>query len=315
MDSLERAISDFGAYMKVEKDFSSHTRRCYLADLEQFRCFIANQGLEVEGAAGSGILQVDPAIIRAFLGFLYREKMKKVSISRKVAALRSFFRYLLRQGKVNYNPAEMVRAPRAEKYLPTCLSVDEVFALLGATFKDDLLGARDRALIEILYSSGIRVGELVGLNLGDVDFQSGMMKVRGKGKKERIVPVGRTALGVLDAYLGMKRKAGKGKADDGWKTPVFINRSGTRITTRSVGRIVDKYIRLSGVNRKAGPHSLRHSFATHLMDAGADLRAIQELLGHESLSTTQKYTSLSVSRLIEVYDKAHPRAREVDKSK
>jgi integrase/recombinase XerC len=247
-------------------------------------------------------------MIRSFLGSLYRKKVKKVTLGRKVAALRTFFNYLLREGKVKINPADMVQAPRAEKYIPTFLSVDEVMALLAVHFSQDFSGWRDRAILELFYSSGIRLSELTGLNLGDIDFVQGLMRVRGKGKKERIVPVGQPALIALQQYLEKRAEVCR-DSNQGQDNPFFLGSRGKRVNSRSVERILDKAVTLSGINRKISPHALRHSFATHLMDAGADLRSIQELLGHESLSTTQKYTSVSVSRLMEVYDKAHPRAR------
>ncbi len=302
MDDLEKAIEDFEKYMELERNFSPHTILSYRTDLRQFRQFIADFHLSVEREKKGQAMHVEPSIIRAFLSFLYKNNVRKTSISRKIATLRSFFKYLVREGKAEFNPAEMVQAPRAEKYLPTFLPVDEVFSLMKAPFNDDWMGLRDRAIIEFLYSSGIRAGELVALNLEDVDLEAGLMKIRGKGKKERVVPVGTPALNAAKEYLAKRRAAA------GYGLPYFINRSGSRLTTRTVERLVDKYVMLSGLKRKIGPHSLRHSFATHLMDAGADLRVIQEMLGHESLSTTQKYTTLSISRLMEVYDKAHPRA-------
>jgi integrase/recombinase XerC len=315
MDHLLKAIIDFGTYMEMEKNFSRHTRRGYLTDLEQFRQFMVSREQTVTKKMGEMSLQIEPEIIRAFLGYLYKMKIQKISISRKMAALRSFFKFLLRKGKVRFNPAEMVQSPKTEKYLPVFLQIDEMFDLLKTPFKTDFFGSRDRAIIELLYSSGIRVGEMVGSNLEDIDFKSGLIKVRGKGKKERIVPVGTPALNALKDYLKKRQGIERTISENEGLSPVFINRLGSRLTERSVGRIIDKYVLLSGVNKKIGPHSLRHSFATHMMDAGADLRAIQELLGHESLSTTQKYTSLSVSRLLEVYDKAHPRSKEVTKPK
>jgi len=294
---MEKAIRDFETHMEVVRNLSRHTRRSYLADLRQFKEFLEENKIST----------IDHIVIRAFLGYLYRRKIKKVTISRKVATLRAFFKYLQRVGKVKNNPAEMVQAPQSEKYLPAFLPVDEMFSLLNVKFKPDVLGLRDRAIIELLYSSGIRVSELTGLNVDDINFTQCLMKVKGKGKKERIVPVGNPALIAVKNYLE-RRDGLTTKRDD---PPLFISRIGTRLTSRSVGRIVDKYVQLSGINRKIGPHTLRHTFATHLMDAGADMRIIQELLGHESLSTTQKYTSVSVNRLMEVYDDAHPKAREV----
>jgi integrase/recombinase XerC len=207
-----------------------------------------------------------------------------------------------------YNPAEMIQSPRVEKYLPSFLSVDEIFALVDGVFGDDVQGLRDRAIIELLYSSGIRVGELSGLNVEDVDWSSHLMRIRGKGRKERIVPVGGPAIKALRDYTG-KRGVRSPSGDNDHPEPLFLNRLGSRLSTRSIARIIDRYMLARGINKKISPHSLRHSFATHLMDGGADMRVIQELLGHESLSTTQKYTSMSIGSLLEIYDKAHPKAK------
>ena len=306
---MEKAIKDFETHMKVVRNLSPHTMRNYLADLRQFKEFLEKNNISA-GADSKGVLiGIDHLVIRAFLGSLYRRKIKKVTISRKVATLRAFLKYLLREGRVSNNPAEMVQAPQADKYLPAFLPVDEMFSLLDVKFKQDASGLRDRAVLELLYSSGVRVSELTGLGMEDIDFTQCQMLVRGKGKKERIVPVGAPALTAVKNYLERRGELTKKKVEDNIEKPLFLSRIGTRLTPRSVGRIVDKYVYMSGINRKVGPHTLRHTFATHLMDAGADLRIIQELLGHESLSTTQKYTSVSVSRLMEVYDKAHPKAR------
>jgi len=312
---MEKAIRDFARHMEIERNLSPHTRKNYLTDLRQFKAFLdtnhitAGKACPDAGRDGDeGLSGVDHMVIRSFLGSLYRAKVKKVTISRKVAALRSFFKYLLREGKIKVNPAQLVQGPPSDRYIPSFLSVDEMFALLAVPFKPDGFGLRDRAIIELFYSSGIRLSELTGLNLRDIDFDRRLMRIRGKGKKERIVPVGEPAIKAMRDYLerrGELLRSGK----DGLEVPIFINRGGNRLSTRSVARILDKYVLLSGINRKISPHTLRHTFATHLMDAGADLRAIQELLGHESLSTTQKYTSVSVSRLMEVYDKAHPKAK------
>jgi integrase/recombinase XerC len=203
----------------------------------------------------------------------------------------------------------MVQAPKAEKYLPTFLLVEEMFSLLNLKFAGDAAGIRDRAMLELFYSSGMRVGELTGLNLGDIDFGQSLVKVRGKGKKERIVPVGEQALRSVQEYLAGRNEFLQKQQGSEADPPLFLSRSGRRITPRSVARIVDRYVLQSGISKKVSPHTLRHSFATHLLDAGADLRAIQELLGHENLSTTQKYTSVSVAKLMEIYDKAHPKAK------
>lgn len=306
---MEKAIKDFETHMKVVRNLSPHTRRNYLSDLRQFKEFLENntpKGKEGKEALGSSI---DHMVIRAFLGSLYRKKIKKVTISRKVATLRTFFKYLQRTGRVRNNPAEMVRMPTTDKYLPTFLSVDEIFSLLSVNFGSDIIGLRDRAIIELLYSSGIRVSELSGLNVDNIDLEQCVMLIRGKGKKERIVPVGGPARTAVETYLERRVELIKKKTGDYTVNPLFLSRIGTRLTPRSVRRIVDKYVPVSGINKKISPHTLRHTFATHLMDAGADLRAIQELLGHESLSTTQKYTSVSVSRLMEIYDSTHPKAK------
>ena len=303
---MKNAIRDFERFIDI-KNFSPHTKTNYLSDLRQFLAFLEENRIEpVKG----GEIHIEPDAIRTFLGTLYRNKVKKVTIMRKVASLRAFFKFLLREGKVRFNPADMVQLPRAEKHIPTVLPIEEVNTLLEADFSAEPYGTRDRAILEILYSSGIRVNELSKLNMDDIDLNQGLMKVRGKGKKERIVPVGGPAMLALKKYIENRRKMLKKEnlnTDSGF--PVFLGSKGTRLTARSVARIVDKYILKSGVNKKISPHTLRHTFATHLMEGGADLRAIQELLGHESLSTTQRYTSLSAQRLMEVYDKAHPKAK------
>jgi integrase/recombinase XerC len=307
---MEKAIEAFGTHLATERNLSPHTRRSYLADLGQFRVFLAENGLlSAGGSEPEQLAAIDHLAVRSFLGSLYRRKVRKVTIVRKIAALRTFFNYLMREGKVRVNPAEMVQAPKAEKYLPAFLPVEEMFSLLDLTFPDDVGGIRDRAILELFYSSGVRVSELTGLNLGDIDLQQGLVKVRGKGRKERIVPVGGQALRSVQDYLAKRGEwALKSKAADG-DAPLFLSRNGTRIVTRSVARIIDQYVLQSGINKKVSPHTLRHSFATHLLDAGADLRSIQEMLGHENLSTTQKYTSVTVAKLMEIYDKAHPKAK------
>ncbi len=307
---MERAIEDFGNHLATERNLSPHTRRSYLADLGQFRTFLAENGLfPAGGSEPEQLAAIDHMAVRSFLGSLYRRQVRKVTIVRKIAALRTFFNYLMREGKVRVNPAEMVQAPKAEKYLPTFLPVEEMFALLNLTYPDDAAGIRDRAMLELFYSSGVRVSELTGLNLGDIDVQQGLVKVRGKGKKERIVPVGGQALRSLQDYLEKRSEWTRQAGGAGEDPPLFLSRNGCRITPRSVARILDQYVLQSGINKKVSPHTLRHSFATHLLDAGADLRSIQEMLGHENLSTTQKYTSVSVAKLMEIYDKAHPKAK------
>lgn len=309
MTSLNQAIADFGRHIRIEKNLSPHTVAAYLKDLEQFQQFLltAEPGVEREEVSE------DIVLIRSFLVSLYRRKMKKVSVSRKIASLRAFYNFLLREGKVNINPAELLQLPRCEKYIPTVLSVDEMQALLQVEFPADATGARDRAIVELFYSSGIRLSELTGLNREDVQFHDLLVKVRGKGKKERIVPVGAPALSALKEYLRVRPVSAVSVASGNDADPLFLNAKGNRISPRDVGRVLQRIVERSGIERKISPHALRHTFATHLLDAGADLRSIQEMLGHSSLSTTQKYTSVSVSRLMEVYDKAHPRARETER--
>jgi integrase/recombinase XerC len=251
--------------------------------------------------------KTDRLAIRKYLSFLHR-KNRKSSIARKLSTLRSFFKYLVREQIVSSNPAKGISTPKAEKTLPTTLTVDEAFRLMESPKRlpekssggPKQNGSRDRAILELLYSSGLRVSELVGLNSNQLDLELGVVRVMGKGRKERIVPVGMKAIDALKAYLEERG----GVEED----PVFVNFLGGRLTARSVGRLIKKYTRHSGIFRKVSPHSLRHTFATHLLDAGADIREIQEMLGHSSLSTTQRYTHVSMGKLMEVYDKAHPRS-------
>jgi len=245
------------------------------------------------------------------MAFLYGRKLKKSSINRKISSLRAFYRFLVREGTVRNNPAQDVQTPKTEKYMPTFLSVDEAFDLLEASGSDpSLSGLRNLAMLELFYSSGLRLAELAGLDEDDVNFSAALVKVRGKGKKERIVPVGKRALEALKRYLSATEDTRRKLFREGMGGALFLNERGGRITTRSIARIVDTATVKSGIGRKISPHALRHSFATHLLAAGADLRSIQEMLGHESLSTTQKYTAVNINRLMEVYDKAHPRAKK-----
>jgi integrase/recombinase XerC len=305
MDPLEQAINHFGRHLQVEKNLSSHTREGYLADLKQFQSFL--KGTDLLAGADGGI-PGDPLVIRSFLASLYRRKLRKVTISRKIAALRSFYRYLIREGVVGVNPAALVQLPRCEKYIPVVLSADEIMAILRTKFNEDTAGSRDRAIIELFYSAGIRLSELTGLNMEDIRLQEGLLRVRGKGRKERVVPVGRPALQAIEAYLQKRQELRKNGATGNGEDALFLSTRGKRMNPRGVARVVERLVRESGIGRRISPHALRHTFATHLLDAGADLRSIQEMLGHSSLSTTQKYTSVSVSRLMEIYDRAHPRA-------
>ena len=305
--TMEKDINDFALYLEIERNFSPHTRRGYIADLKQFLAYLKTTVKE-EAQKETRSADVDQMMIRGFLRSLYQAKLKRVSMARKLAALRAFFKYLLREGRINVNPAQLVLTPSPEKHIPGILSVDEVIAVLSAPLKDTPLGLRERAIMELFYSSGIRLSELAGLNQEDINYAQGLIKIHGKGRKERIVPIGERALTALRAYLAI-RGEGPASTTEYRANPLFLNSAGQRLTARGVARVVDQSIEGSGINRKISPHALRHSFATHMMDAGADLRAIQELLGHESLSTTQKYTAVSISRLMEVYDKAHPKAK------
>ncbi len=253
------------------------------------------------GKAGDGeIAKVDRMVMRKYLSLLHR-KNKKSSIARKLSTLRSFFKYLVKEQIVTSNPAKSVATPKVEKYLPSTLTVDETFRLMESVDETKKQSLRDHAILELLYSSGLRVSELVGLNSSHLDLDLGIVRVMGKGRKERIVPVGSKAVEALRIYL-------EGRGSVNREDPVFLNTRGGRLTARSVGRLVKLYTKYSGIFRKVSPHSLRHSFATHLLDAGADIREIQEMLGHASLSTTQRYTHLSIGKLMEVYDRAHPRS-------
>jgi len=303
---MDNLIADFQIYLEVQRNVSEHTLKAYMADVEEFNNFLQESDITKKDDA---IINVEPETIRSYLSHLYREKVKKVTVNRKVSSLRSFYKYLLRAGKVKNNPAEMVQTPKIEKYMPTFLSVDETFKLLGDQGDHSVSGLRDSAMLELFYSSGLRLSELAGLNVTDLDFRQALVKLRGKGKKERIVPVGMQALQAIDEYLKETTEVRKKCDDDLFKNPLFLNARGKRITARSIARIVDAMTVKSGIGRKISPHALRHTFATHLLNAGADLRSIQELLGHESLSTTQKYTAVNINRMMEVYDKAHPRAK------
>ena len=302
-------IHQFIHYLSMEKNASPHTCRCYRRDLEEFENFLRSSGTDLSPRGGVEIEKVDRIIIRKYLSFLHR-KNKKSSIARKISTLRSFFKYLVREQMISSNPAKSVSSPKVEKTLPTTLTVDEAFRLMESpksiSEKPSPEGSRkkslrDQAILELLYSSGLRVSELVGLNSNQLDLDLGIVRVMGKGRKERIVPVGLKAIEVLKAYL---EERGMVEGEE----PIFINSLRGRLTARSVGRLVKKYSRHSGIFRKISPHSLRHTFATHLLDAGADIREIQEMLGHSSLSTTQRYTHVSMGKLMEVYDKAHPRS-------
>ena len=294
---MRNAITQFVQYLATERNVSPHTLAAYASDLGQFWEFVRR-----ERGEGAGADVVDHLLIRRFMALLHKDH-RKSSIGRKLAAVRAFFKYLVREGRVEKNPAELVSTPKKEKRLPFHLNIDEVTALVEAPRDGDILALRDRAILETLYSCGIRVSELTGLNVGGVDLEEGLMRVLGKGGKERVVPVGRHARQAIADYL-------LARGNPPFDAPLLLNARGGRLTSRSVARTVDKYILQLATIKKISPHTLRHTFATHMLEAGADLRAIQELLGHASLSTTQKYTHVSIDRLMEVYDNAHPKARK-----
>ena len=296
---MEDAIRAFVTFLEIERGASRETIRGYRSDLRQFLSYAGT--VRPSTAPALTPEEVDPLTIRGYLAWLDRKKEKKASLARKLAALRSFFRFMTREGLAGQNPAAEVRTPKLPQYLPRVLTKDDANALMEFPEGDDLSARRDRAILETLYSTGARVSELVGMNVDDLNRSDGLVRLRGKGRKERIVPIGTVALEALREYDELLSR------HEERAQPVFFNHRGGRLTARSVERIVEKYSRrLSGGS--VSPHALRHSFATHLLDEGADLRAIQEMLGHASLATTQKYTHLATDHLLEVYDRAHPRA-------
>jgi integrase/recombinase XerC len=291
-------IDRFARYIDAERNLSPHTQAAYLRDLSEFQAFLERNG----GFDREALARIDSFLLRRYLAELHKIN-QRTSIARKLSTLRTFFRYLVREGFLTCNPAEGLSTPKVSSYLPKTLSVDEAHALMERGYGSTLLDLRDRAIVELLYSSGLRVSELTGLDVGALDLREQLVRVLGKGRKERIVPVGRKAYEALVTYLEAR---GMPDAED----PLFVNARGGRLTTRSVQRNLKFRLIKAGLIKDISPHALRHSFATHLLDGGADLRAIQELLGHASLSTTQKYTQVSVDQLMAVYDKAHPRSKK-----
>lgn len=291
--------------LSAEKGFSPNTCRAYRNDLEQFLAFLRypESGL-LKSREEIDVRDVDDMVIRSYLAFLHK-KNQKSTIARKLSALRSFFRFLVKRGAIDTNPAENVLTPKRGRAVPRYLPVDEVFRLLDGVKGESLLALRNRAILETLYSTGVRVAELAGMDIGDVDFDKGFVRVIGKGNKERSAPVGEKALGCIRAYIEKRGEAVGSTINTG--EPLLLNSRGGRLSTRSIARLLEKVVRQLGLLRPISPHGLRHTFATHMLDAGADLRVVQELLGHASLTTTQRYTHVSIDRLMEVYDKAHPR--------
>ncbi len=329
----------FSEYLTDERHFSPYTARCYGADLRQFIEYLCEDtGIRIDPEAelhafnscaknGSDIVgkidrptitnticTADADLIRGFLGFLAEQSYSPATMARKIATLRSFYKWGNRLGYTATNPMTLIRTPRQSKRLPKAITIEQIEQLLAAPNDNDVLGRRDRAMLETLYSTGIRVSELVGLDHCDLDFENEAMHVRGKGRKERIVPLGSHALGAIRRYIELMATDVKfapiwAARDAGEEPlPMFLNKHGKRLSSRSVRRKLDKYLRAVGLDPSISPHTLRHSFATHLLDNGADLRSVQELLGHQSLSTTQVYTHLSTSRVEDAYKDAHPRA-------
>jgi integrase/recombinase XerC len=292
---LARHIELFASYLESERNVSPHTLAAYRSDLAQLLAFAIREKGESVSAP-----DIDHLLLRRYLAGLAKTKQKS-SIGRKLAAVRSFFRFLLRRGIVAKNPAELIATPKKELRLPFHLDIDQTTTLMEAPDDGQKYALRDRAILELLYSSGLRVSELTGLNIAELDLAGGMVRVTGKGGKERIVPVGSRALAAVRDYL-------EERGIDAANGALFLNTRGGRINRRSVARIVDAHVMRIAAFKRISPHTLRHTFATHMLEGGADLRAIQELLGHASLSTTQKYTHVSIDRLMEVYDKAHPKA-------
>ncbi len=305
---LADLIESFFDYLRSQKGYSDHTVKNYKVDLEHFLTFLVNkQESTGQKETAPELESIDFLVIREYLGRLYSQ-YKRTTIARKLSAIRSFFYFLERKGLLQGNPAADISSPKQGKYIPTHLPVDEMFRLLEGPDRAKPLGLRDLAILEVLYSCGIRVSELSSLNLSSIDSDQRLVKVLGKGKKERIVPIGRKALRAIEDYIEATRPLRKKTQRDPQDAPLFINFRGGRLTNRSIGRIVKRYASQCGLMAEITPHSLRHTFATHLLDGGADLRSVQELLGHASLSTTQKYTHVSLEKLMEVYDKAHPRS-------
>lgn len=308
-------VRQFLDYLHLERHFSDYTVKSYGADLIQFGQFLSGEignsdcvrSFGGDSSIDDRTLKCEPLTIREFLAYLYAQNYTKSTTARKLATLRSFYKFLIRRGMVSVNPLSTIRTPKQEKRLPKCLDLEQVQKLLDAPGDGDLLSARDKAMLEVLYSSGIRVSELVELEMQDIDLQEGVLRVKGKGRKDRLTPIGSQAIKAVQRYFEM-RNADSRCQQSTHAHRVFLNKHGEPLSTRSVRRKLDKYLQMAGLDPGISPHTLRHSFATHLLNNGADLRSVQELLGHQSLSTTQIYTHLTTSRMKEAYNSAHPRA-------
>jgi integrase/recombinase XerC len=338
---LPQKVQEFLNYLQFERHFSTYTSKCYGADLRQFGQFMAGVQdipasiLLSQPATGNAavdlsrqmqtrqnehpaepppeqveqlLLNANAEDVRRYLQHMREHNYSKATVARKLATLRSFFKFLNKRGLTGNNPMLSIRTPKLDKRLPKFMTEEQVTRLLQTPDDKDILGSRDKAMLEVIYSSGLRVSELVGLNVDDLDTAAGVIKVRGKGKKERVSPVGQTAVNALSNYMRQRKVIMVQDAPD---APLFINKHGQRLSTRSVRRKLDKYLIEAHLDPDISPHTLRHSFATHMLNHGADLRVVQELLGHQSLSTTQIYTHLTTKRIQDVYESAHPRANEV----
>ncbi len=345
MNQEHPLITDFLNYLRFERHFSPHTGKCYAADLHQFSQFLLGGATAAAGATatqrgpaspagyastpqpapGGAMVAVAPSAtstqtdllrqkllgtdanqIRAFLAFLHEREYSKATAARKLATLRSFYKFCLRRGYITTNPVATIRTPKQEKRLPKFLDVGQIQKLLTTPDDATLLGSRDRAMLETLYSTGVRVSELVSLNVNDVDMTGESLRVRGKGRKERISPIGPTSIAAIRRYLDMRNADPRSASFD--PEPLFVNKHGKRLSTRSVRRKLDKYLSMCGLDPSISPHTLRHTFATHMLNNGADLRSVQELLGHQSISTTQVYTHVTTAQLKKDYDDSHPRS-------
>ncbi len=296
-EPMNKELSEFLAYLRHERNASAHTIVGYERDLRQLAEYLRESGVRWNRAGN--------VVLRGFLASLHERKLAKSTIGRKLAAMRSFYEFCVRRGRIAENPARLLATPKLERHVPSFLSEQEAAGLLDLPLTDKPIDLRDRAILELFYATGIRVSELVGIDLGDLHLGERLVRVRGKGKKERLVPFGRKAAAALQVYLRVRPGL---QAEASSESAVFLNYRGERLTTRSVQRMVRAAIRKTAVNRKISPHSLRHSFASHLLGRGADLRVIQELLGHSSLATTQKYTHVDLRQLLTVYRKSHPRS-------
>ncbi len=306
---IDLATSEFINWIKVEKNYSDHSIVAYSKDLSELAIYIDKEKYD------DNIKSIDFFLLRGFVADLYERNLSKSSIERKISTIKSFFKFLYKKGFIEENPARLVKFPRKEKHLPSVFNIDDMFNLLDLPDKTNATGLRDAIILELMYATGVRVSELVGLNLSDVDLKNGRIRVKGKGKKERIVPIVPEIVEMIYKYTEiMHQVLVKGKFIE--TEALIINKLGTRMSDRSIRRIVEEYLKKAGLPLDYSPHSFRHSFATHLLENGADLRSIQDLLGHESLATTQKYTNMDIASMLKIYDNAHPKAKKsnIDKN-